>query len=388
MIDEGVFEMKNVLKEISSAAVVLALICGVQGCKKENGKQPGAGKGAMIPKAMVGVEKVVMVQDRQVRRYTAQVVSKSTVNLVSRVSGEILKVGFKDGSPVKAGQLLYQLDPIQYEAAVKGAEAKVAECKAKLEYAQKNFDRKTLLYTKKIASQDAVESTESDLGAYRAALLAAQAQLITAKDNLKNTKIVSPISGIAGVTAFTKGNYLTPSSGVLTTVIQVNPIRVCFSISTADYLEMFGSENVLKKLARITVALPNGKPLQEKGQVELINNSANVRTDSIQVYALFPNKTKKLIPGSTVSVTMEKMVSGKFTAVRPSAVMHDAKGSFVYVPDAKNIVTKRYIVCGNINGDYQLVTKGLKAGENVVISGTHKTMPGGEIIPQMQGGNK
>ena len=379
--------MKKILKGIGSAALVLTLVCGMTGCKKD-AKKAGGRPAGMIPKAMVGVEKVAVVQDRQVRRYTAQVVSKSVVNLIPRVSGEILKVGFRDGAAVKAGQVLYQLDPIQYEAAVKGAEAKVAECKAKLEYAQKNFDRKSLLYTKKIASQDAVESTESDLGAYRAALLAAQAQLITAKDNLKNTKIVSPINGIAGVTAFTKGNYLTPSSGVLTSVIQINPIRVCFSMSTADYLELFGSENALKRLARITVTLPNGKILQEQGKVELINNAANVRTDSIQIYALFPNKTKKLIPGSTVSVTLEKIVSGKYPAIRPSAVMHDAKGSFVYVPDAKNIVTKRYISCGNINGDYQLVTKGLKAGERVVINGTHKTMPGGEIIPQMQGGSK
>ena len=379
--------MKKILKGIGSAALVLTLVCGMTGCKKD-AKKAGGRPAGMIPKAMVGVEKVAVVQDRQVRRYTAQVVSKSVVNLIPRVSGEILKVGFRDGAAVKAGQVLYQLDPIQYEAAVKGAEAKVAECKAKLEYAQKNFDRKSLLYTKKIASQDAVESTESDLGAYRAALLAAQAQLITAKDNLKNTKIVSPINGIAGVTAFTKGNYLTPSSGVLTSVIQINPIRVCFSMSTADYLELFGSENALKRLARITVTLPNGKILQEQGKVELINNAANVRTDSIQIYALFPNKTKKLIPGSTVSVTLEKIVSGKYPAIRPSAVMHDAKGSFVYVPDAKNIVTKRYISCGNINGDYQLVLKGLKAGERVVINGTHKTMPGGEIIPQMQGGSK
>ena len=380
--------MKRILKTIGCSALVLALLCGVQGCKKDNTKKAGGRPAGMIPKAMVGVEKAVVVQDRQVRRYTAQVVSKSVVNLVSRVSGEILKVGFKDGSAVKTGQVLYQLDPIQYEAAVKGAEAKVAECKAKLEYAQKNFDRKSLLYTKKIASQDAVESTESDLGAYRAALLAAQAQLITAKDNLKNTKIVSPINGIAGVTAYTKGNYLTPSSGVLTSVIQINPIRVCFSMSTADYLELFGSENALKRFARITVTLSNGKILQEKGKVELINNAANVRTDSIQIYALFPNKAKKLIPGSTVSVTLEKIVSGKYPAIRPSAVMHDAKGSFVYVPDAKNIISKRYITCGNVNGDYQLVTKGLKAGERVVINGTHKTMPGGEIIPQMQGGSK
>lgn len=373
--------MKKVVKGILSCAVILALCCAGQGCKKGNAAKKGAAA-RMMPKAMVGVEKVVMVQDRQVRRYTAQVVSRSEVNVVSRVSGEILKVGFKDGSAVKAGQLLYQLDPIQYEAAVKGAEAKVAECKAKLEYAQKNFDRKSLLYTKQIASQDAVESTESDLGVYRAALLAAQAQLITAKDNLKNTKIISPIDGIAGVTAFTKGNYLTPSSGVLTSVIQVDPIRVCFAISTADYLEMFGSEAALKRFARITVTLPNGKKFMEKGGVELINNEANVRTDSIQVYALFANKSKNLIPGSTVSVTMEKIVSGKYPAVRPSAVMHDAKGSFVYVPDARNVVTKRYITTGNLNGDYQLVTKGLKAGEKVVISGTHKTMPGGQIIPQ------
>ena len=127
---------------------------------------------------VVRAEKVTEAEDYETRHYTGQAVSKSVVSIVARVSGEILELGFKDGDVVRKGQVLYKLDPVQYEAAVKGIEASIEKCKAELTYAQSNFNRINLLYQKQASSLDTMENAKATLGAAKAALLAAEAELI------------------------------------------------------------------------------------------------------------------------------------------------------------------------------------------------------------------
>lgn len=373
--------------------VGLLLITGIAGftlAAQNSGTKKGQPAAKMpkmpaMPTAVVAVEQVQEMNDLDSRNYTGLIVSKAVVQIVPRVSGEILKVGFEDGSLVKKGQMLYQLDPVQYEAAVKGAEAKIAECRAKFEYAQNSYKRNSSLYDKKAASRDTMENTKSALETTRAAVMAAEAELITARDNLKNTTIVAPIDGVAGVTNFTPGNYLTPSSGVLVTIIQIQPVRVRFSISSADYLSMFGSFENLKKTASIRLQLSDGSHYSTPGTIEFLNNEANKLTDAIQVYTSFPNQDYKLLIGSTVRVTLTKKQGRKLPAVPPSAVMHENKGSYVYVVGKDNKVEKRYIVPGNSTADWQLVNAGLKKGETVIVQGTHKTMPGATVEPRKTG---
>ncbi len=353
-----------------------ALMAQGKGAKKGGAAAP---KMPPMPVAVVAVAPVVEMNDLESRHYTGLIVSKSVVQIVPRVSGEILKVGFSDGSIVKKGQMLYQLDPVQYEAAVKAAEAKILECKARFEYARNSYDRNNSLYSKQAASRDTMENTKSALETSRAAMMAAEAELIRARDNLKNTTITAPIDGYVGVTNFTLGNYLTPSSGTLITIIQIQPVRVRFSISSSDYLSMFGSFENLKKTASVRLRLSDGKDYATEGTIELLNNEANKLTDAIQVYATFPNQDFKLLVGSTVQVTMTKKESRKRPAVPPSAVMHESKGSYVYVVGKGNLVEKRYIVSGNSTADWQLVNAGLKKGETVIVEGTHKTMPGAPV---------
>lgn len=331
------------------------------------------------PKSVVGVEKVTETEDMESRRYTGLVMSQSVVNLTPRVSGEILEIGFGDGDLVKKGQVLYRLDSVQYEATVKNVEAEIAEIKAKLIYAEDNYNRNKLLYEKKATSLDTMESAKSTLEAEKAALLAMEAQLITAKDNLKHTVITSPQDGVAGVTHFTAGNYLTPSSGTLLTIIQIRPIRVRFSVSTSDFLSMFGSPDELKQNGAVRVKLSDGREYGEIGEIELMNNEANSNTDAIQIYARFANADVKLIAGSTVSVTLYKKKGRTTAAVSPAAVMHDTEGSYVYVVDQANKVEKRYVVLGNATSTRQLIDSGLKKGETVIVKGSHKTMSGMEI---------
>lgn len=321
---------------------------------------------------VVSVSKVVEVDDVENRNYTGIIQSPSVVHITPRVSGEIIEVGFEDGQPVKKGQLLYRLDPVRYEAAVKGVEAKIKECRAKLEYAQANYDRGSSLFIKKVESKDTMENRKSALESARAALLAAEAELITAKDDLKNTKILAPIDGIAGVNQTALGNYLTPSSGVLVTIVKVQPIRVKFSISTNDFLSSFGSLQFMQKNANVNIRLSDGKMYSDTGYVKFLNNEANSRTDAIQIFAEFANKDLRLINGSTVAVVLSRKTSRKVAAIPLSAVVYDAKGACAFVVDANNTAKKQYFIPGSSNKEYQFVESGLKPGQTVVSAGTHK----------------
>ena len=339
---------------------------------------------AQMPGAMkqvVGVAEVEDIANVQSRRYTGQVVAQAVVNVTPRVSGEILKLGFHDGDYVKKGQMLYTIEKTQYEAAVKQAEASIAEIKANLEYAQSSYDRNERLYEVNAASKDAMENTKSALGALKAAQAAAEAALVTANDNLKYTTITAAIDGLVGVTKYTEGNFITPSSGPMLTIIQMQPIRVRFSMSTGDFLSGYGSLTALKSDGQVTLKLADGSEYTSGGKIEFLNNEANVKTDAILVYASFPNADMKLIPGSTVTVTLSKKSAAKMPAVPPSAVMYNASETYVYVVGEGNKIERRSVELGDMTKTHQLIKSGVKTGEKVVYQGTHKVMPGDEIVP-------
>ena len=144
---------------------------------------------------------------------------------------------------------------------------------------------------------------------------------------------------------------------------------------------MFGSHKELVKNGRVKVKLADGTWFGEAGEIELLNNEVNSRTDAIQIYASFPNKERKLIQGSTLSVTLSRKNGKLLPAISPSALMHDEKGSYVYILDSENKVEKRYVTPGNATSKLQMIKAGLKKGEIVVAKGTHKAMPGMKVEP-------
>lgn len=346
-------------------------------------KQTGSAPPQPIPAVTVGT--VGEAADVETRRYTGQVVSSSSVNLTPRVSGEILNVAFREGGYVDKGDLLYELDPVRCTAAVRNAEAKAAECRAKLAYAENSYVRINNLYEQKAASKDSMESQKSELDAAHALLLAAEAALVTAQDDLANTRITAPISGKIGMTNFTCGNYVTPSSGVLTTIVQTDPLRVAFAISNRDFLSMFGNEKTLKDKASVRLRIADDSLYAMTGAVEIVANQADQRTDTIQVYARFGNADGVLLPGGTVTVLLSKNNGSTLPAVLPSAVMHDAKASYVYVLNEQNAVERREIVLGPSDERLQLVRSGLAPGEKVVVDGMHKAMSGDFVKPVLRG---
>ena len=180
-------------------------------------------------------------------RYTGRVVPISSVDITSRISADLTKIGFKDGDFVKKGQLLYVFDDTRYDATMKMDQAKIAEYEAKLIYAKNDYERIDQLYKKGVSTKDEMESALSQYKSYQASLLGAKAEFILSEDDYNHCRIYSPISGVIGLTNYTEGNYITPSSGILVTIIQLDPIRVKFSMSTRDFLNNFSDIEGLKK---------------------------------------------------------------------------------------------------------------------------------------------
>lgn len=338
------------------------------------------GPGMPPPAPVVEVGEVLAVQDTQSRRYTGRVVSPATVSLVPRVAGEILEVGFRDGDTVQAGQMLYRIDPVRYEAAVKNARGKVVQYKAEHAYARADLARNRSLFKKQAVSRDVLESAErTEQVAYGELLLAAEADLVTAPDDLRNTRIVAPMAGRIGVTAFTAGNYVTTSSGTLVTLVRADPVRVRFGLSVRDMQAVFGSEEELRSLGRVRVRLADGTEYGTEGRVTIVDNTAEGRTDTVLVYAELANPQSRLVPESTVVVTLYRQTDSVVPAVPPSAVQHDVQGAFVYVVQEDDRVSLRRVTLGNLVGESQAVRSGLNVHERVVTDGTHKVVDGMKV---------
>jgi len=326
------------------------------------------------------VAEVAQRADHRVKNYPGRVISIQKVDIVPQVSGEILEVCFQNGANVKAGEVLYRLDPVKYEAAVKNAESKLAECNANASYAEVSYERhKTLLETRAV-SLDAVDNALSQRDSSRAALAAAQAELIAAKDDLAHCTIIAPIDGKLGSTEKTKGNYVNKGSAKLVTLVQQDPIRVCFSISNREILEFFyGKWSTSRENAEITVTLADGRTTITGGKAEYMDNAADEMTDTVQVFAQFANPDKLLKAGGTVSVTVSSKAGVMRPAIPPTAVLQDTQGPYVWALDAAGVASRRTIARGDLAGDWMFVEKGLKVGERIVADGAHKVRKGDVI---------
>ncbi|MBQ6327765.1 MAG: efflux RND transporter periplasmic adaptor subunit, partial [Kiritimatiellae bacterium] len=315
------------------------------------------------------------------RAYPGRVVPIAQVNVVPQVSGEILEVAFENGALVKAGDLLYRLDPVKYEAAVKNAESKLAEAKANAQYAELSYDRHKKLLESRAVSLDAVDNALSQRDSSRAALAAAQAELVAARDDLAHCTIVAPIAGRLGTTSKTKGHYVTKGSETLVTLVQQDPVRVRFSIANRDLLENFRGTGISSEDATVDLTLADGVTMVRDGVPEYMENAADEQTDTVQVYVRFGNSDKLLTVGGTVGVTLTARKGAVRPAIPPTAILQDTQGPYVWALGPDGRAERRTVARGDLGGDWLFIEKGLKIGERVVADGAHKVRKGDVIRP-------
>lgn len=316
---------------------------------------------------------------KTVRRYPARIRAVEQVDVVSRLSADIDEIGFDEGGTVRKGQLLYRLNDTRFVAAVSNQTAQIAETKAKLELATLTFDRKRKLAEKGMSPRadfDAARAAKLEL---EANLEAAKAALALAEDDLRHTRIVSPIDGRIGLTAKTVGNYVTPETGILSTIVRTDPLRIRFSLSMADYARLFGCDEArLKKEAEIHVETPQGMTPFSQGEVEFVDTKAVERTDTVLVYVRQPNPDGRLVPDSAATLILSVAAQGSMPWVPPQAVIEDGDENFVYVVEGGKAVLRGIEESARLP-DRVFIKSGLKAGETVIVGGTHKVSDGAEV---------
>lgn len=333
-----------------------------------------------MPASHVQAEKVTSGKDRVERKSIAHTEAVKTVHIAAAVEGFLHEVKFKEGSLVQAGDVLMQIDPIRYQAAVQQAEAAVAQLDAKIIYASNRYDRLKRLAAEMATSTEDVETALSTLEELKAKKAGAQATLVKARKDLEDSTIRAEISGRIGRLHFSQGNYITVGEK-LATIHQVNPIYVRFPLSQNDVKSIFNGENNISKVAKVRIITANGRPYPETGKVAIVDNRLTGTTDSYTLWAEFKNDnhvlTHKGISALFISLADTETVS----MVPLTAVQYDADGAFVLTVEEDGTVNRRDVIAGPIQGRMQSIYQGLNVGETVIVDGAHKTRIGAKVVP-------
>lgn len=311
------------------------------------------------------------------KTFIAKVEAINASDVTPQVSGYIDKVLFKDGSFVKEGDVLFVIDQARYKAAVSAAEASLEKAKATLKQIESDYNRELSLYKEKMLSKADLEVSESNLANAKANVKAAQASLDLAKLDLAYTEVRSPISGYIGKALMTKGNYTNAAVSKLARVIQMDPIRVVFSVTDKERLA--GMDQLLTSNPDIQVSLPNGETIEIAGASLFTDNEINADTATMAVYAQSTNADRKLIPGNYVNVTVSASKFMPSILVAQTAVAQDASGQYVMTVNAENIVVQKYITVGDVVENQYVVLSGLEEGDRVVPIGHQKLQNGQKV---------
>lgn len=236
------------------------------------------------------------------------------------VAGVITEQLFRPGAEVKKGDVLFRMDSGHFKATVERAESVVEERRAKLTYLEANLRRKQQLVKTKAVSEDAVESALCERDSARAALKAAEAELVLAKGDLAACEITSPITGFIGTPRISVGNRVLIDSDPLVPIVSSRPIRVRFSLPSGEFLRMFGGRgSVACTNSVVRLTLPDGTRLPESGRIEYVENEMDESTDSVRMYASFDNSELMLRPGGTVAIALSRRSDARSTSQAGSA---------------------------------------------------------------------
>ena len=339
---------------------------------------PGSKNG---PPPLVKVTSIIEQEINPPTEYVGHVEAIQSVEIQARVKGFLEQVNFKEGSDIQAGDLLYVIEQAPYQARVAADQAGVAHAQATLTKTSQYLERVRSVRSGGISASDLDTAVAEELQA-QARLLETQAALKLSELDLEYTKIRAPISGRIGRTALTQGNLCEPDSNPLARIVQLNPIRVLYSISENDLAAI---QAVLKdssgdKKQRSLVPhlkLLNGNILKTNGKIDFVDNVVDKETGTIAVRAVFDNSGGLLLPGQYVTIMISQSQGKKLPVIPQAAVLEDREGRYVLVVDQQNQVEKRRITTGALIDGYRwAVTLGLRAGEQVIIEGLQKVKPG------------
>jgi membrane fusion protein (multidrug efflux system) len=353
-----------------TCAFILVSLALLSGCSKPE-------QAAQAPPPDV---QVVQVQQKDVpiyREWVGSLAGDVDATISAQVSGYLLQQNYKEGQYVKAGDLLFQIDPRTYQAVLDQAMARLGKT-------EMDVQRYTpLAKTQAISQQELDDAIQANL--------AAKAAADAAQLNVQFCKITSPVDGIAGLAQAQIGDLVGPGSGPLTTVVKTDPIKVYFSVSqdlmTQIQMKMLAAGKALRSDTGnyegppLELLLLSGEPYPLKGQVKFANNQIDVRTGTVRVCGVFSNPQSLLLPGMFVTVRAQLDTETNALVV-PQKAVTDMQGTYlVAVVDSDNKVSIRPVTAGERFGENWIITGNIKAGDRIVSEGIQKVRDGITVNP-------
>jgi membrane fusion protein (multidrug efflux system) len=306
------------------------------------------------------------------------------VDIVARVSGFLDKIAYQEGDLVKAGQLLFQLDPKPFQAQLQAARGELQSQQARLTTATANLARIKPLAEKNAVSQSDLDKAQGEFDAAKAAVFSAQATVTQAELNLGYTTIRSPVAGLTSRSQQRQGAYINSLSpeATLTYVAAIDPIWVNFSVSqnqAAKWRDEMSKKLMIEPKNRdfeIEIVLSDGTVYPYKGRINFADPSFSQDTGSFLVRAVLPNPKRELRPGMFVTAYLKGALRPDAVVVPQLAVQQGSNGHIVYVVKQDGTVEVRPIVVGDYYGEKDIVVTGLHAGDRVVVDGVLRVVPG------------
>ncbi len=363
-----------------SATIVLLAALALIACGK---KDDQALQGAM-PAMPVTVIELKATSVPISAESVAQTEGAKEVEIRPRVGGILLKKLFNEGEPIKAGQAMFQIDPVPFQIALADAKAQFSQQKARVEQAQREAKRLQGLITTQSISQREADNASSDFALASAGLLQYEASVLNAELNLSYTTVISPISGIAGRFEFSEGALVNANTSLLTKVSQISPIWVRFSLSDSEAAQL-GARLTQANVKEVALILAGGEEYAHKGKLNFAASTIDPQLGTQQLRATFENADKRLLPGQFVRIRVTTGHQDGVFVVPQTSVLTNDQGKFVFVVNEKNEATIRPVVVGNWVGQDWVILIGLKAGEKVVIDNIIKLRPGTVVSPHAKG---
>lgn len=368
--------MKN--KIIIIVSIVLALVIGRMVLsnfdKIKTAKQRAMMGTPAVTVAVVGNEDV----QRQFTA-TARVAAKYRVDVLARISGYLTKSYFKEGDYVKAGQVLFEIEPQEYVFAVNKAKANLDNAQSQYNYYQKQLQRYQELVKQDYIARSDYDSILSQRDAFRAQVESARSAYRDAQRNLGYTKVKAPVNGRVGIISVTVGNYVSMNSGALTTINSYEPMYVTFPLESKDYAELVRIDKTANVNRDVEFIFSSGEKYKFKGVQDFHDNKIDDSTGTITMRATFQNPEDSLIQGDFGRIILYTKNKDSVPTVPQEATMENQEGRYVYVLDKDNLPRMTYIkTMGEDNGKW-LVTSGVNVGDRIITDGIQKVIPGNPV---------
>lgn len=389
-------ESYSMLKPKISVLATILLLCApvllISACGKQGAGAQGGPNGMPPPEVSV-----VTVQARDLPidyEYVGQTAGIRETEVRARISGILEKRVYEEGAKVKAGQVLFQIDPGSYQTQLASAEAAAGVAEAKLNQAKREFARLAPLAAEKAISQREYDDAKSNLEMAEASYKQVRAQVNEARLNLSYTRVVAPISGVTGIAAKPNGSLVTPSDSLLTTIVQTDPIYVNFSVTEADFLKMNadvangklklpGKRSNNGSLAfEVRVKQADGSIFPTAGKMIFTSEKVNPNTGGFDARAEIANPDGALRPGQFVRVMLQGGSRSDAIAIPQRAVIDSPMGKMVFAVSPDNKLVPHPVELDGWSRGEWVVTKGLQSGERVLVDGFIKAHdPGMTVTP-------